>query len=319
MRYRPDGATWFFKHPNPRDPWGIRVSCKALSLALYGLGGTRAHLFDVLDAIGIKTTPDAASISRVDYAIDVLYPGFELDPDCFVMHSHTNRTTQRDFDTMRESGRSGRVTSVTIGKMPGRQVIVYDKRRELIDRKKPEWWKIYNDIREAEGKSLFDPTDRGGSQIWRTEFRAGKTYLKEKWGITTWADLDEKIGDLFMRATEDIRYTIPLADPNRSRWPNDPLWDLCREQLSGDLFEMMCRSEPDAIKEVIRERHAEMLASQFVGLSASWGAVSGYGPDDAAEVVEAASKRLSAAYRSDQKGYRDRMERAAKKYAFIGE
>ncbi|HCE25247.1 MAG TPA: hypothetical protein DF282_22435, partial [Hyphomonas sp.] len=48
----PDGAVWFFKKPNPRDPWGIRVSVKSLALALYGLGGVRARLFDFMEAIG---------------------------------------------------------------------------------------------------------------------------------------------------------------------------------------------------------------------------------------------------------------------------
>lgn len=38
------GATWFFKKPNPRDPWGVRVSCASFNLALNGLGGARAEL-----------------------------------------------------------------------------------------------------------------------------------------------------------------------------------------------------------------------------------------------------------------------------------
>src|SRR5687767_9467875 len=30
------GATWFFKKPNARDPWGVRVSCASFNLALHG-------------------------------------------------------------------------------------------------------------------------------------------------------------------------------------------------------------------------------------------------------------------------------------------
>jgi len=45
------GGTWFFKKPNHRDPWGIRVSSKALPLALHGLGGVRSNMFEFLDAL----------------------------------------------------------------------------------------------------------------------------------------------------------------------------------------------------------------------------------------------------------------------------
>ena len=72
-----------------------------------------------------------------------------------------------------------------IGKMPGREVTVYDKRADLIAKGKPEWWTIYNDLRKADGKPVLDPTDRASSQIWRVEVRAGKDHLKDRWGITT--------------------------------------------------------------------------------------------------------------------------------------
>lgn len=140
----PDGATWFFKRPRPGDPWGVRVSVKALALALYGLGGVRARLYGFLEALGIFVPLGAESIGRVDYAVDILAPGFVLEPERFVMHSHATRIDHSEPDPMVRHGTSGRVTSVTVGKMPNRQVIVYDKRKEVIARRKVHWWEIWN-------------------------------------------------------------------------------------------------------------------------------------------------------------------------------
>ena len=35
--------------------------------------------------------------------------------------------------------RGGRVESVMIGKMPGRQLVIYDKTREIVAHQKPYW------------------------------------------------------------------------------------------------------------------------------------------------------------------------------------
>lgn len=129
----PLGATWFFKKPNARDPWGVRVSCKSAGLACFGLGATRMHLLDTLARLGVAAAEGAEAIGRVDYAVDVLAPGFALEPEAFVMHSQATRADHLDVSV---HGRSSRVSSVTVGKMPGRQVIVYDKRAEVIAKKK---------------------------------------------------------------------------------------------------------------------------------------------------------------------------------------
>ena len=117
----------------------------------------------------------------------------------------------------------------------------------------------------------------------------------------------------------DIRYTCPTADGNRSRWPDDPLWMLCRQQLSGDLFEMMCASEPGAVREVIRQHQAELIGGQIIGLSATWGTIAGFDPTQGGEVVSAVSEMVRTAYERDKPGYEKRMEKAEQRYAFIAE
>lgn len=165
----PFGATWYFKKPNAKDPWGIRVSVKSLPLAVHGLGWVRNYLYETLTGLGIATSNDGVSISRVDYAIDVLAPDFTLDADCFVMHARCNRRKYVEITEIIENGHSGRTTSVTVGKNPGRQVIIYDKRAECIANRKVQWPEIWNANRKQAGHpplDMSDPARRAVFGVW---------------------------------------------------------------------------------------------------------------------------------------------------------
>lgn len=241
----PMGATWAFKKPNAKDPWGVRVSFGSTFLATLGLGAAKAHLEKVLERLGMRFTPEDVSISRVDYCTDILTHAFELVPDAFVMHSSTNR---RDFVTDFDASvncKSGRVTSVTIGSTKARQVIIYDKRLEVIQKQKSHWWAIWNKTRAAQGLPDLDPKDRN-AKIWRVEFRAGKDLLKDTWNIRTWEDLFTRFGDLCAQTGQVIRYTDPcLSDRNRARWPNHPIWEIAVAEMAADLFEMREGADPN--------------------------------------------------------------------------
>lgn len=313
----PDGATWFFKRPNRKDPWGIRVSVKSLALALYGLGGVRKRLYEFLDGIGVRTTPHGVSIGRVDYAVDVLAPGFVLVPDNFVMHSHCTRADHIEPEPTQVHGRSGRVTSVTVGKMPGRQVIVYDKRADVIAKQKVEWWEIWNANRRAAGKPELDRKDSNSSQIWRVELRAGKKHLNDRWGIKTWADLDEKLGDLFERMANDIRYTQPSSDTNRARWQDDPIWNLLRSEIAGDLFELTTGAEPGVVKEIMRDHLDAILTAQVVGLAATLSHVRGLASDDAGAIAQLLAQSVQESASKDTAAFEAKRQRAAERYCFI--
>ena len=271
----PFGLTWFFKKPHRRDPWGIRASSKSLPLAMFGLGGVRAQMISFLDALDIRVPDGGESIGRVDYAIDLLMPGFKIEPDNFVMHSHTNRSDHKEILTQRTNGVSGRITSVTVGKMPQRQVIIYDKRLEVIRKQKVHWWDIWNAGRLAQGKPELDPKDREASRIIRVEVRAGKADLKRRWNLAMWSELDDLVGDVFLATMQSIRYTVPAPDTNRSRWPDHPLWEVVRTELSGDLFEMISGVEPELIRTVLREQLRATLRAQMIGLAATYGVVCG--------------------------------------------
>ncbi len=263
----PFGATWFFKKPNKHDPWGIRVSCKALPLATLGLGRVRADLYAVLDALGIATTTEGVSIGRVDVAVDVLAPGFILEPDNFVMHSQATRADHIEGADVQIHGRSGRCTSVTIGKNPGRVVILYDKRAQVVSKRKVEWWEIWNANRQKDGLPPLNQENRDESAVWRVELRAGKKHLKDKWRIRTWADLHDRLGDLKAKTLNAVRYAMPALDTNRARWPDDPIWGIARREIAGDLFQMRSHTNPDLIRKVLRAEHRRILLGQMSGIS----------------------------------------------------
>ncbi|PIE18123.1 MAG: hypothetical protein CSA65_05915, partial [Proteobacteria bacterium] len=86
------------------------------------------------------------------------------------------------MDEMRSNGKSGRYSSVTVGKNPGRQVTIYDKRAQVIAKRKPIWWDIWNANLAREGAPPLDP-DAKSSQVWRIEVRAFKSCLKDRWGV----------------------------------------------------------------------------------------------------------------------------------------
>lgn len=269
------GATWFFKKPNDHDPWGVRVSCSSFNLALNGLGASRACLYQTLHDLGITVPNGAESISRVDYAIDFLAPELVLIPEHFVMHSNANRADHREPPEVRTNGTSGRVTSVTIGKMPGRQVIVYDKRAEVIARHKVGWWEIWDANRLAAGYGPLNRKMPSESRAWRVELRAGKRHLKDRWGIVSWDDLDSRLGDVFLAMLQAIRYAEPNGDTNRARWPASDLWEQVKHQTRTDLFEMRTCANPNLVKLVQQEEYDRLLSGQMLGLLTSRAAVAG--------------------------------------------
>ncbi len=315
----PVGATWFFsKNQNPEN-WNIRVSAKSSALASMGFEGYRNELTRFLDAIGADVRNE--SISRVDFCMDFLASDIEaatgepfiLDPTAFVIHSHMSRADHDDDAGMRMHGVSGRYSSVTCGKMPGWQVIVYEKSREVRSKQKPVWWAHWNAAR----KSLKLPPLTGDETIWRVELRAGKDHLKDRWGLRSWGDLDEKYGDLIMLATQSARYAI--INPNnkdRSRWKNHPVWDAVTKTCQSALRDMTNGLCPDGVIEVEREKKALEITTQLEGLVPSVIELNGY-PTDVMSVKDAIGNIAGNLVRHGRKRFDEGRKRAHDKYRFV--
>jgi transposase len=315
----PLDVTWFIKKPNARDPWGIRISVGSTFLATQGLGRVRAYIDQTLTELGVKYGSQQVSISRADFCIDVLAPDFELIPDQVVIHSHANRSDHLTLlDDMTSNGKSGRFTSVTAGKMPGRQVIIYDKRREVIDKHKPIWWNIWNANLAREGLPPLDPKDAAQSRVWRIEIRAGKTLLKDRWKIRTWAQLDTLFGDVVAEAFQKIRYCMPSeTDSNRARWPSAPIWELAEAEAQGDLTEMRSHLDPDKVKYVHRQEHIRLMMAQVIGNATTLAALEGVQESDLTDYAKALGNRMALTLTDDAERTSAKLEGARARYRFI--
>jgi hypothetical protein len=142
----------------------------------------------------------------------------------------------RASDEELQEGGAGHLThALRIGKMPGKQVAIYDKRRDVIAKHKREWWEIWNANLKAAG---LPPITQDGTKgaIWRFEVRAGKKCLKGA-GARTLAELRDKGLSVLSEVAATIRYAEPTTDQNRARWPDAPIWQAVRTNLkSATLF-----------------------------------------------------------------------------------
>jgi len=315
----PLDVQWFIKKPNSRDPWGIRVTIGSILLATQGLGFARAYIDKTLTRLGVRYAAHQVSIARADFCVDILAPEFELIPENFVTHSHSNRADHYSpAEHTRSNGKSGRFTSVTVGKMPGRQVIIYDKRREVIDKQKPVWWDIWNSNLTAQGLPKLNPKDRATSQVWRVEIRAGKNLLKDRWQIRQWAEFDSLFGDVVSEALTKVRYCEPEnTDTNRARWPNSPIWDQVVQVMDEELLEMRSYLDPDLVKTVHRQEHIRVMVSQVVGNLVTLAALEDVDEQDLRGFIEPIGSRMWKTAMEDPDRVQSKLAAAKGRYRFV--
>jgi len=332
----PDGARLAIKKPNPKNKWGITITYGSFFLALHGLGAAKANSEDVLRRLGVTYGPDDVSISRVDFCVDILANGFQLNPDQLVMHSATKRADYltHDASDLRINGKSGRVTSVTAGSISNRQIIIYNKRAEVVARGKTHWWDIWNDTlsKGTHGNGAPDILYKGkparvltpdsehakDNQVWRVEFRAGKALLKDRWGIRTWQQLFDRYGDLCREAGRVVRYCEPDPDDsNRARWPNHPLWETACAEINDDLTEMRSGADPNPMKEVHREQHINTLFRNLLGSSITLAALHGKSHDDLPDMFAKTAQDMTDAAKADSTKTERQLREAKERYIFI--
>ena len=322
------GANWSIKTPNPKDPWGIRVSVGSFFLATEGLAVVREHLDAVLASWGVRYREEDVSIARADVCLDILAPGFVLNPDHMVMHSSCKRRDHLSADDMVVHGKSSRVTSLTVGSTRNRQVILYDKTSEIIASSKAYWWEIWEHalrMKHGQGKPASEALrygtlrgNIGANRIWRVEVRAGKDLLKDRWNIRTWADLYARFGDVIREAFEVVRYCAPSSgDTNRARWPVHELWSLAREVLNEDLFEMFEGTDPNPLKEVHRADHIALIYRNVLGSCITLAALNGKRQDDLPEVFSDLAEQMQTSVKAEPEKTARQLNDAAERYVFI--
>lgn len=264
---------WFKKKTTQKDAWGIRVRVSSVRIALRGWKETKQRLIDTLEALGIVLQWHEVSIARVDFAMDFLSPKFEPIGANFVMGHRFKRNQHAIATEWLEAGRTDRVETITVGKMPGRQLQIYDKRAEVMAKRDQIWFEVFNWKREKEGKSKLDFSSADQSRIWRIELRAGKKHLKDDWKLATWGQVESTAQRMFRAMLRDIRYTLPSpTDQNRSRWPLHPLWQAAHDALSGDIFDLSSDIPEEHIQEIELAHWEEMIRAQIAGSVISMGA-----------------------------------------------
>ncbi|WP_300030588.1 hypothetical protein [uncultured Roseobacter sp.] len=322
------GANWSIKTPNAKDPWGIRVSVGSFFLATEGLGAVREHLDAVLASWGIRYREEDVSIARADVCVDILAQGFRLNPDHFVMHSSCRRRDHLTADDIAVNGRSSRVTSVTVGGPANRQIIVYDKTTEIMARAKPYWWDIWYDTlrRNADADPATVDLLRygtlrrniGPNRVWRVEVRAGKNLLKDRWHIRTWSDFYARFGDVISEAFEVVRYCAPSdRDTNRARWPAHPIWALARTEMNSDLEEMSEGTDPEPLKEVVREDHIALIYRNVLGSCITLAALEGQPLTALSDFITGLAEKMQYSTKADPARTARQLNEASERYVFV--
>lgn len=266
----PLGESIWVKDTLKSDQWPVFVSVHATALLAATFDQNEVRILETLKGLGMRIKTE--SVNRVDYAVDFATPDtFRLQVERFVAHArckikpHWGKKLSED-DNRPSAVLTGRgLESVTVGKMPGRQVIVYDKRREAIEKHKAQWFEVW-------GVDRADPDLR----VWRVEVRAGKDELKDRWNIRSFADIRAGFGDVVSRAVQDVRYLEDgQTDSNVSRQTLHPLWIAATDALSGKLIDSKAGLAPGRLKAILREEHAAMLRRQIVGLVGGWAVTEG--------------------------------------------
>jgi len=307
----PVGLMLSFKNNLRRTEWNGFVKIRSANLAVFGWKQAISDALQVLEDIGFYKC--GISLNRVDYCMDFLNLRVEFDPMCFVAHARVNKAvhygqspTYAHVDKQ-VNYKSDRVESITLGKMPGRQIIIYDKRAEAIVKRSFQWFKIWNIDRH-------DPTQT----VHRVELRAGKNELKN-FQIVTLEDFETRIGDLFAKAVQVIRYVNPhVNDTNISRYKPHPLWLHVVDHVQNQLLDYSSGVEPEDFLEVIREEKAKEYMQQMKGLAAGYAVCSNIEYKDIPIAVsEEIQEVLQAAISNDNGKFSKTYIRAQDRLRFI--
>ncbi|MGH1445564.1 MAG: hypothetical protein ACRBBO_05920 [Cognatishimia sp.] len=307
-----DGEIWAMMGSNePNGRWMMHCSVRSAAFVQYGgLSAIKERLSERLKAFGFEATrcPKSGrfeSVSRVDFAMDFHMNDFVLEPEKF----STKAGTQSHFEGV-SANWAGRIcTGVTLGKMPNRQVCVYDKSREIQVTRKSYWWQVWGiDPEECEEKP----------KIWRIELRAGKRFLSEAWKLHTLEDIEDAIGDLMADTLRKVRY-VDLVDTNVTRCPDAPLWERAALVIQNGLWDHFSGLVPNAIKETVREQFEMTMTQMLRGVALTYAAVKS-GSRNLTEIkrqIEAAAEDVLRSIDIDHDDCKRAVARAQDRYRFL--
>jgi len=207
----------------------------------------------------------ALHVNRIDVAFDIETESFELCAQNFVTPARMKvramkpeqKTEIVGIETATVCG--GNYQSVTAGKMPGRQLIVYDKLREIADTGKPILKKVWG------REDVNNPTP-----VWRVELRAGRDALSKLVTVKTTDAVFAALPDYLSTTLRDIRYlSDSRSNENVTRAAVHPLWRLVQRSTALVLEARTAPLVPEYVRRQLRERRLQMSIDQTVGNAVS--------------------------------------------------
>ena len=308
----PLGETWLFKDNEDPNQWNIFVNVDAKSLLVAGYHETRRRLFHTLELMGCRT--GAHAINRIDYAMDFLAPDFEPDLDLFVTPPGTTvkpywgEREGHDDDRASAVFANRRIQSVTIGSRNLRQIIIYDKRRDSLDKRKYYWFKVWR----------IDPKDRS-KVVWRVELRAGKRELKDRFRISTFDDLEAAIGDVYKTMVEHIRYVAEnQTDTNVTRQQLHALWRIVDGHIEFAMADKRSGLTRDQVKEIAREEAIHNATTMITAYAINLGIAKGLSDEEIEQDISAlVTRALKVRPADDAERFQRRVRRARERMHFI--
>ncbi|OMG54701.1 hypothetical protein BJN45_05685 [Azonexus hydrophilus] len=180
------------------------VTYRSFALWQYGASALHRRFLDWAASVGY-TTFMPEHLSRVDFTFDYQIPAIDFNEDNFVSAT----TKDKQFRKNRKVQ--------TFGFGEGDVVLrVYNK---------------VDEIQEKSAKTWFFDLWQCSENVWRIEWQIRKAWLRT-FGIQTFADLEERQGDLLRVLVHDhTTLRIQTDDSNRSRWPVHPVWADLQERV----------------------------------------------------------------------------------------
>ena len=312
-----DGAIWAIANNENPEQYNVKVSPRSLCLALYGYYETKNKILDFLinelNAIPPKDRDAPLErVSRIDYCFDFIADNnFVPDPNCFLTHNKCKKKYQGNIPNISpldficvEQGKE--IQTIMVGKMPNRQITIYNKTKEIQANQKIYWWDIWG----------INPKEIKGT-IWRVEVRAGKKELN-KYQLRRFSNFEKKAGDVIINILKDYRYVIPNPnDTNRNRWPLEAFWQVCVDSTNEYLAEYMCGAERRNIieghQEMVVNRYRDHLKGTFTSLTAA----QGFDISELPTVLEGFHKDILESVSKNPQKFRKNHEIAEKKFEFL--
>ena len=292
----PAGAIFAAKKNSDPKQWNLFVSVRALRLLTLGYTGTKKWLHETLVAMGFQITE--ISINRIDFAVDILAPKFKLDIANFIAPAQAKARPYWSKENWIESETSApksvlrgrRFESVTIGTMPNRQIIVYDKRRAALDKRELYWF-------DAWGLDKNDPA----AQVWRIEIRAGRDALAKLTPTKRpYESIEAVAKGFFIKAAEEIRYLEETNEQkNISRVPSHAMWRLLQDTLTN----LPTSPTPPLLEaralEMLRRQRLDMAIKQGCGNLVNALILDGISPENVATYFTHYIQKISETYQSE--------------------